>query len=93
MNVYDDMEAKSRRGAGTEPDEIPAGFAAAMQTGMSVEERAGCLARNASIEIIPATAHKISDFREHMPAGARVFVPFLPKARFRRLHPAGRAPA
>jgi methylenetetrahydrofolate reductase (NADPH) len=81
MNVYADMEDVAER-AGTEPDQIPAGFAAAMQTGMSVEERAGCLARNASIEIIPATASKISDFREHLPAGARVFIPFLPKARF-----------
>ncbi len=81
MNVYADMEEIAER-AGEEPDEIPAGFATAIRTGISVEERAGCLARNASIEIIPGTASKIADFRDHMPAGARVFVPFLPKARF-----------
>jgi methylenetetrahydrofolate reductase (NADPH) len=81
MNVYADMEEVAER-AGEEPDEIPAGFAAATQAGISVEERAGCLARNASVEIIPSSASKIADFRDHMPAGARVFIPFLPKARF-----------
>jgi len=82
MNVYDEMEADAAR-AGDEPDEMPAGFyASATEPGLSVEERAGCLARNASVEIIPHTAHKIADFREVMPRGARVFIPFLPKARF-----------
>jgi len=81
MSVYDEMEAAAAQ-AVNEPDEMPAGFHAAIAPAMSVEERAGCLARNASIEIIPSTAHKIADFREHMPLGARIFVPFLPKAHF-----------
>lgn len=98
MNVYADMKEVAER-AGEEADEIPQGFAAARQHGISVEERAGCLARNTSIEIIPGTASKIADFRDHMPAGARVFVPFLPKARFAdcialatRLHVQGMEP-
>ncbi|RIA47303.1 methylenetetrahydrofolate reductase [Dichotomicrobium thermohalophilum] len=81
MSVYDEMEAAAAQ-AGEEPDEIPVGFHPAVTPEMSVEERAGCLARNASIEIIPSTADKITDFRELMPLGARVFVPFLPRAEF-----------
>ncbi len=81
MSVYDEMEAEAAR-AGEEPDEMPAGFHASAAPELSVEERAGCLARNASIEIIPSTADKIGDFREQLPHGARVFVPFLPRAAF-----------
>lgn len=82
MNVYDEMEADAAR-AGDEPDEMPAGFyASTAKSGMNVEERAGCLAQNASVEIIPHTAQKIADFRDVMPKGARIFIPFLPKARF-----------
>ncbi len=81
MNVYADMEEAAGR-AGEDPDEIPADFAGPGRAAIGVEERAGCLARNASIEIIPHSADKIADFRDHMPAGARVFIPFLPKARF-----------
>jgi len=81
MSVYDEMEAAAEQAA-EEPDEMPSGFHPALAPEMSVEERAGCLARNASIEIIPSTAHKITDFRELMPLGARVFVPFLPRAEF-----------
>lgn len=81
MSVYDEMEAAAAK-AGEEPDDMPAGFHPAVTADMSVEERAGCLARNASIEIIPSTADKITDFRDLMPPGARVFVPFLPKTEF-----------
>lgn len=81
MSVYDEMEAEAAR-AGEEPDEMPAGLHASAVPQLSMEERAGCLARNASIEIIPSTASKIGDFRDLMPAGARVFVPFLPRAEF-----------
>ncbi len=81
MNVYDEMEAAAEQ-AGGEPDEMPVGFHPALISEMTVDERAGCLARNASVEIIPSTAHKIDDFRELMPLGARVFVPYLPRAEF-----------
>jgi methylenetetrahydrofolate reductase (NADPH) len=81
MSVYDEMEAVAAR-AGEELDEMPVGFHRALMPEMSVDERAGCLARNASVEIIPSTAHKIADFRALMPLGARVFVPFLPRAVF-----------
>jgi len=81
MSAYDEMEAEAERAA-EEPDDMPVGFVPDVAPAITAEERAGCLARNASIEIIPSTAHKIADFREHMPLGARVFVPFLPKARF-----------
>ncbi len=81
MSVYDEMEAAAAE-AGEEPDGMPVGLYPAPSPEMSVDERAGCLARNASIEIIPSTAGKIHDFREFMPLGARVFVPFLPRATF-----------
>jgi len=81
MNVYADMEEVAER-AGDEPDEIPSSFHPAAQAGISVEERAGCLARNASIEVIPSSAGKIASFGDHMPAGARVFIPYLPRAGF-----------
>ncbi len=81
MSVYDEMEAVAAR-AGEEPDEIPSGFHSGLVQEMSEAERAGCLSRNASIEVIPSTAHKIADFRDLMPLGGRVFVPFLPKAEF-----------
>ncbi|MFP3921466.1 MAG: methylenetetrahydrofolate reductase [Dichotomicrobium sp.] len=81
MNAYDEMEMAAEQ-AGQEPDEIPFGFYPAMKPAMSVEERAGCLARNASIEVIPQTANKIASFGDLLLPGTRVFIPFLPKARF-----------
>lgn len=80
MNLYKDMEAAAADAQETRP--TVAASPEPLLTDEGQHDRIQLLAQNFSIEVLPKTATKVKSFAEHLPARTRVFIPFLPGARF-----------
>jgi len=53
-----------------------------LYSGADLHESVRAAAEDFSIEVLPKTAHKVKNFAHILPRGSRVFIPFLPGARF-----------
>jgi methylenetetrahydrofolate reductase (NADPH) len=82
MGLYDEMEfaaaeANEASFAGPAPAPCPP-----IGDDDRLHEKIRRLAQGFSIEVLPRTARKIESFAAMLPAATRVFIPFLPAARF-----------
>jgi methylenetetrahydrofolate reductase (NADPH) len=82
MNLYDDMEAVAAEANELPPAEHTPLIAKPIGADATLRKRIQALAQDFSIEVLPRTARKVSGFAELLPARTRVFIPFLPGARF-----------
>lgn len=81
MGLYDDMEAtaaEAHEPAQKSAAVIPAPACPATELGDRIRNLIGGF----SIEVLPKTANKIKRFSDCLPAGTKVFIPFLPGAEF-----------
>lgn len=81
MGLYDDMEATAAEVQ--EPSQksatvIPAPACSETELGNKIRR----LVEGFSIEVLPKTANKIKNFSDLLPAGTKVFIPYLPGAAF-----------
>ncbi len=82
MGLYDDMEVAAVQV--NEPHQHEShGPIVPSRDDDHLDEKIGRLAQDFSIEVLPKTAGKIKNFANLLPQGTRVFIPFLPGARFR----------
>lgn len=82
MNLYDDMEVAAAEANELPPAENPPLMTEPMGADAFLRKRIRTLAQDFSIEVLPRTAGKVDGFAELLPAQTRVFIPFLPGARF-----------
>ena len=81
MSLYDDMEVAAVQV--NEPHQpVSHGPIVPAPDEEHLDEKIRRLAQDFSIEVLPKTAGKIKDFANLLPQGTRVFIPFLPGARF-----------
>jgi methylenetetrahydrofolate reductase (NADPH) len=82
MGLYDEMEVAASKAHEPHPAAPSAAIAELLHTDDRLDQKIQRLAQDFSIEVLPRTAGKVKHFANLLPERTRVFIPFLPGARF-----------